>query len=78
MHLNENQEVISFQRQPKTAFEWANITCINKPMTIDKDKKYVYPQFNKFLPLKPFVIENLFEVDTPSDLNLALSNRDKF
>lgn len=78
VNLNEKQEIISFQRQPKTSFEWANIACINKPVTIDKTKKFVYPQFNKFLPLKSFVIKNLFEVDTPADLNLAISNRDKF
>ena len=78
VNLNEKHEIISFQRQPKTYFEWANIACINKPVIIDKNKKYVYPQFNEFLPLKSFVIENLFEVDTPADLNQALSNIDKF
>ena len=77
VNLNENNEVISFQRQPKTQFEWANIACINKPVIIDKDKDYVYPQFEKHLPLKSFLIKNLYEVDTPNDLKLALANLDK-
>jgi choline kinase len=77
VNLNKNNEVISFQRQPKTQFEWANIACINKPVIIEKDKDYVYPQFEKHLPLKSFLIKNLYEVDTPNDLKLALSNLDK-
>ena len=60
VNLNENQEVISFQRQPKTDFEWANIACINKPVVLDKDSDFVYPQFEKYLPLESFVIKNLF------------------
>ena len=56
VNLNENQEVISFQRQPKTDFEWANIACINKPVIMDKNEDYVYPQFIKHLPLKAFII----------------------
>ena len=78
VNLNENNEVISFQRFPKTDFEWANIACINKPVVLDKDSDFVYPQFEKYLPLESFVIKNLFEVDTPNDLKLALSNLDKF
>ena len=78
VNLNENNEVISFQRFPKTDFEWANIACINKPVVLDKDSDFVYHQFEKYLPLESFVIKNLFEVDTPNDLKLALSNLDKF
>ena len=78
VNLNENNEVISFQRSPKTEYEWANIACINKPVVLDKDSAFVYPQFEKHLPLNSFIIENLFEVDTPNDLDLALSNLDKF
>lgn len=77
VNLNENNEVISFQRQPKTDYEWANIACINKPVVLDKDEDYVYPQFIKHLPLKAFVIENLYEVDTPGDYEVALANLDK-
>ena len=77
VNLNENQEVISFQRQPKTNYEWANIACINKPVILDKDEDYVYPQFIKHLPLKSFIIENLYEVDTPGDYEVALANLDK-
>ena len=78
VNLNDKGEVISFQRQPKTQYEWANIACINKPVTIDKDKEYVYLQFNNYLPLKSFVFENLFEIDTPKDLKFALDNLNKF
>lgn len=78
VNLNESNEVISFQRFPKTNFEWANIACINEPIVLNKDADFVYPQFEKHLPLKSFVIDNLFEVDTPNDLKLALSNLNKF
>lgn len=74
--LNDKQEVISFQRTPKTPYEWANIACINKPVIIDKDEPYVYPQFEKYLPLKSFNVEHLYEVDTPNDLKFALQNLD--
>ena len=42
--------IISFQRTPKTPHEWANIACINKPVILDKDEPYVFPQFEKHLP----------------------------
>lgn len=77
VNLNENNEVISFQRQPKTRYEWANIACISKPVILNKDEPYVYPQFEKHLPLKSFIIENLYEIDTPKDLIVALNNLDK-
>lgn len=75
--LNDKQEIISFQRQPKTPHEWANIACIEKPIVLDKDAPYVYPQFEKHLPLKSYTINNLFEVDTPGDYEFALKNLDK-
>ena len=75
--LNKSKEIISFKRNPKTKFEWANIACINKPIIIDKNKDYVYPQFEKYLPLKSFLINNLYEIDTPIDLKNALNNLDK-
>lgn len=74
--LNDKQEIISFQRNPKTPNEWANIACINKPVILDKDEPYVYPQFEKHLPLKSFNVEHLYEVDTPGDLEFALKNLD--
>lgn len=76
-HINDNEEVTSFQRDPKTPHEWANIACINKPVIIDKDEPYVFPQFESHLPLKYFMIENCFEVDTPGDLKKAEENLDK-
>ena len=75
--LNDADEIISFQREPKTDYEWANIACIDKPVVLDKDEPFVYPQFNKHLPLKSFSIDNLFEVDTPGDFEFALKNLDK-
>lgn len=78
VNLNDKGEVISFQRSPKTDFEWANIACINEPIVLNKDADFVYPQFNNYLPLKSHVIENLYEVDTPNDLKLALSNLNKY
>lgn len=75
--LNDKQEIISFQRNPKTPHEWANIACIAEPVVLDKDEPFVYPQFEKHLPLKSFNIDNLFEVDTPGDFEFALKNLDK-
>ena len=77
VNLNEKKEVTSFQREPKTNFEWANLACISKPVILDKDIDYVYPQFEKHLPLQSYLIENLYEIDTPKDLEVALSNLDK-
>lgn len=77
VNLNENNEVISFQRQPKTEYEWANLACVAKPVVLHKDAPYVYPQFEKHLPLKSYILKNLFEIDTPGDLNVALNNLDK-
>ena len=74
--LNDKQEIVSFQRNPQTPHEWANIACIEKPVVLDKDEPYVYPQFEKHLPLKSFNIEHLYEVDTPGDLKFALENLD--
>ena len=75
--LNEKQEIVSFQRTPQTQHEWANIACINKPIILDKDEPFVYPQFEKHLPLKSYNVEHLYEVDTPKDLEFALNNLDK-
>ena len=44
---------------------------------MDKNEDYVYPQFIKHLPLKAFIIEHLYEVDTPGDYEVALANLDK-
>ncbi|WP_409200796.1 NTP transferase domain-containing protein [Methanobrevibacter sp. DSM 116169] len=77
VNLNESEEVTSFQRNPHTKYEWANIACINKPVIINKDKPFVYPQFEEHLPLKYFLFENCFEVDTPGDLEVALKNLNK-
>lgn len=75
--LNENNEVIKFQRSPITNYEWANIACISSPVYINKDEPYVFPQFEKYLPLKSFFFENLYEIDTPNDLEVALKNMHK-
>lgn len=75
--LNDKEEIISFQRNPKTPHEWANIACINKPVILNKDEPFVYTQFEKHLPLKSYNIEHLYEVDTPRDLEFALKNLDK-
>lgn len=75
--LNENCEIISFQKSPKTPHEWANIACIAKPIVLDKDEPFVYTQFEKHLPLQSYNIEHLYEVDTPRDLKFALQNLDK-
>lgn len=75
--LNENREIVNFQRTLKTSYEWANIACISKPIVLDKDGPFVYTQFEKHLPLQSHTIEHLYEVDTPGDLKFALQNLDK-
>lgn len=52
--INEKGEVLSFQRSPKTNYEWANIACFCDPIKINKDGKWVYSNFEPFLPLKSF------------------------
>lgn len=77
VNLNENNEILSFQRNPKTSHEWANIACFCEPIVINKNGRWVYSHFEPFLPLKSFTIENCYEVDTPQDLELAIKNLDK-
>lgn len=77
VNLNENREIVSFQRSPQTDYEWATIACLCDPVKIEKDGQWVYAHLEPFLPLKSYTIENCYEVDTPQDLKLALSNLDK-
>ena len=74
---NEDNEVTSFQKDFKTNFEWANLACISKSIEIDKNSPSLFLELEKYLPLKYFLFENCFEIDTDSDLNLALKNLDK-
>lgn len=68
-HINEKLKVLSFQRTPKTDLEWANI-FIGSPSVLKNSNDYVYKNFKKLLPIDAHKI-NLYEIDTPEDLNNA-------
>lgn len=65
----EELKVYSFQREPKTNLEWANI-FIGSPSILENNKDYVYKNFQTLLPADAYEI-NLCEIDTPEDLSNA-------
>lgn len=67
-------KVVSFQKNFKTSYEWANMACISKPVEINKYGKTFYSQLNNYLPLKYFLFDKCFEIDTPNDLAFVLNN----
>jgi len=69
-----NGKITSFQRKYETPYEWANIACINESVNINKNGMSFYSQLRKYLPLKYFLFENCFEVDTSNDLKFVLDN----
>lgn len=68
--LNDEKQVIGFQRHPKTAFEWSGIAYL-KDIKIDKGGKYVFSEIEASLPVAAEVI-NCFEIDTPEDMDIAI------
>jgi len=62
-------EVVSFQRDFKTNYEWANIACIS-PNLLEYRNINVYQQLEQELPLRAFNMDRL-EVDTEQDLIIA-------
>lgn len=68
--LDGDQNILRFQRSPRTDFEWCGIALwrnLSVPRACDG---YVYQLFESHLPLKAKVI-SCFEVDTPGDLEQA-------
>ncbi len=64
--IDSNQQVLGFDRQPVSVFEWTGIAVIN-PIKLEHVEGFVYLHIEKNLPAKALVISS-WEVDTPTDL----------
>lgn len=73
--INEDK-VFSFQQNSFTNYEWANIACICEHIKINKYGSSLFNQLKKYLPLKYFLFDDCYEVDTCNDLRLILNNID--
>lgn len=72
VELDEQKQVVGFQRKPRTGFEWSGLAQI-AGIQINPEIGYVYKNFEPFLPLESFNIE-CYEIDTPEDLSYALEH----
>lgn len=72
-----SDKVVSFQRNSPSNYEWANIACVCEPIKINKNATTMFSQFEKYFPLKYFLFDNCFEIDTNNDLQFALENLNK-
>ena len=71
--INDKTNTIkSFQRSPKSQYEWTGIAYLNN-ISIEKNQGYVYKQLEKYSSLKYFIL-NCYEIDTEADLELAINN----
>jgi len=61
--------VDAFQRDPATLWEWANV-FVGSPALLKPGSRYVYECIEPFLPAAAQIID-LYEVDTPEDLEQA-------
>lgn len=68
--LNENRQIEGFQTKPPLTYEWCGIAYLDT-IRITPEQGFQYRQFYPHLPLQSFEIE-CFEIDTPSDLNMAI------
>lgn len=60
---------LSFQRLPKTEYEWTGVALLT-PEMIENKNIYVYEALKKYLPMKSVMIECV-EIDTQNDLSRA-------
>jgi choline kinase len=73
VELDDTKKFINaFYRQPRTPYEWCGIACLSG-ISINKNQGYVYREIERHLPLKARNIK-CFEVDTPEDLNYAITH----
>lgn len=61
--------IISFDRNHKTNYEWANIAIIHTSL-LEYKPTYVFEQLQNYLPLRSNIIDRL-EIDTHTDLEYA-------
>lgn len=61
--------VDAFQRAPAMVWEWANV-FVGSPRLLVEGTRYVYECIEPYLPVAAHVL-NLYEVDTPEDLEQA-------
>lgn len=72
--VDENNKVNAFSREKISNLEWSGIAYF-KNVKISKEGKYVYQEIESYLPVNAFKIE-CFEIDTPADLDYAITNID--
>lgn len=66
---NLSLKIESFQRSPRTEYEWANIFS-GPPSLLTEGNRYVYECIEPMIPCSASKID-LYEVDTPDDLVAA-------
>lgn len=64
--------VTRFHREAREEYAWAGIAYL-KSIPIQAAEEYVFTEIQKHLPL-PYHNITCFEIDTPDDLNLAISS----
>lgn len=73
----DSGRITSFQKKYPTPYEWANLAYLTGPIKLNKNGNSIYSQLRKYLPLKYFLFDNCFEIDTSNDLKLVLNNLNK-
>lgn len=66
----DKNTIYSFQRQPETQWEWANVFS-SAPALLKEGGHFVYECIEPYLPTQVHEL-NLYEVDTPEDLQQAI------
>lgn len=72
VELNDNQEIMRFQRSKPTPYEWCGIAYFDN-ISVRPQTKYVFNEIETSLPAKSCVID-CYEVDTPQDLDILQAN----
>lgn len=75
VNLDHNKQIIGFQRDFNTGFEWPCIAFLHKT-TIDKHNRYIFKNLLAKLPIKTYPI-TCYEIDTKTDLELTIKNYDR-
>jgi choline kinase len=73
----EGDQVVGFNRDRPTAFEWSNISWLPVRLFDEIGHTAVYEHLRKFLPIATGKLES-FEIDTVEDLERARANAARF
>ncbi len=73
VELDAEQQIIKgFRREPPDEFEWCGIAYFSD-LTVSPSANFVYNEVETMLPV-PAVIVDVFEIDTPQDLDYLYRN----